>query len=151
MDWNNYTVDKSMWLEGPWTDEPDFLEWSDETTGVPCRIVRHSIKGYLCGYVGVREDSRWFKQDFLTDCDALHDAAYSCISFSGFMRGDIVRVWWFGFDCGHLNDIIPAHPGMTNYWQDDQFGATYKDVDFVKQRLVQLASAIIATGEKETA
>ncbi len=45
-------VDKSDWPRGPWDSEPDKLQWRDETTGLPCLIVRGPV-GALCGYVGV--------------------------------------------------------------------------------------------------
>ena len=49
------TVDKSTWDDGPWKDEPDKKQWQEETTGLPCLIVRNHM-GALCGYVGVPKD-----------------------------------------------------------------------------------------------
>lgn len=48
-------VDKSEWGPGPWQSEPDKRQWQDETTGLPCLIVRGPV-GALCGYVGVPPD-----------------------------------------------------------------------------------------------
>lgn len=46
-------VDKTAWGPGPWTGEPDYAVWRDAATGYPCLIVRSSLCGSLCGYVGV--------------------------------------------------------------------------------------------------
>lgn len=49
-------VDKSTWGPGPWADEPDKVQWQDETTGLPCMVRRGSPEiGVWCGYVGVAE------------------------------------------------------------------------------------------------
>lgn len=45
-------TDKSSWPRGEWDDEPDKTQWTDETTGLACLIVRNPM-GALCGYVGV--------------------------------------------------------------------------------------------------
>lgn len=43
---------KLAWGDGAWVDEPDKAQWQDETTGLPCLLVRNP-GGALCGYVGV--------------------------------------------------------------------------------------------------
>lgn len=47
-----HTTDKLEWGNGPWDDEPDKVQWLDETTGKPCLAVRNHM-GAWCGYVGV--------------------------------------------------------------------------------------------------
>jgi hypothetical protein len=37
---------------GPWTTEPNKLQWVDAATRLPCLIVRNWV-GNLCGYAGV--------------------------------------------------------------------------------------------------
>ena len=54
--WTN--VDKTGWGDGPWTDEPDKMQWIDEATGLDCLIVRGPM-GALCGYVGVPPEHPW--------------------------------------------------------------------------------------------
>ena len=49
-----HTTDKSTWGPGPWQSEPDKVQWKDETTGLPCLIVR-GPSGALCGYAGVEK------------------------------------------------------------------------------------------------
>lgn len=41
--------------DGPWTNEPDHHEWTDEATGYPCCVWRNRHSGHLCGYVAVPE------------------------------------------------------------------------------------------------
>ncbi len=43
---------KKQWGKGPWQNEPDSLEWVDESTGLKCKLLRGPV-GSLCGYVGV--------------------------------------------------------------------------------------------------
>lgn len=42
---------RSKWPHGPWTNEPDRVEWRHN--GMPCLILRNPSGGNLCGYVGV--------------------------------------------------------------------------------------------------
>lgn len=56
----NEPLPKSEWGPGPWQDEPDRLDWTDEATGLPCRIIRAPVTGALCGYVGVRDGHPWY-------------------------------------------------------------------------------------------
>lgn len=53
-------IPKSSWGIGPWQDEPDHIEWTDERTGLPCRIIRNMMFGHLCGYVGVPPTHPYF-------------------------------------------------------------------------------------------
>ena len=39
-------------------------------------------------------------------------------------------VWWIGFDCSHLHDLVPAHPSP---------GDTYRDERYVRNELEGLA------------
>lgn len=57
------TIDKSDWGHGLWQDEPDKVQWVDETTGLDCLIVRTPL-GHLCGYVGVPPDHPWHGVDY---------------------------------------------------------------------------------------
>lgn len=53
------TEDKTDWPDGPWKDEPDKVQWPDESTGLPCLIVRNDC-GAWCGYVGVPDSHPLF-------------------------------------------------------------------------------------------
>lgn len=69
-------IDRSPWGSGPWTDEPDELDWTDPATGYQCAIRRTPELGHLCGYVGVPESHPWHGVDY-SDRDPLHPAAVS--------------------------------------------------------------------------
>lgn len=58
------TIDKSAWGDGPWQDEPDKAQWTDEATGLPCLLVRVPHSGHLCGYVGVPPGHPWHGKDY---------------------------------------------------------------------------------------
>jgi len=79
------TMDKSKWRPGSWQHEPDKIQWQDQSTGLPCLIVRNSM-GALCGYVGVAEGHPWFGMKYSRgkvtgcneDCDHENDYHYAC-------------------------------------------------------------------------
>lgn len=131
------TEDKSEWGAGPWQDEPDKRQWTDEATGLPCLMVRGPV-GALCGYVGVLPDhpayglnyDHWRygedgEQAELTPVEAAINAleAHGGLTFAhGCGHGDDPstgichvpapgqpdHVWWFGFDCAHAGDYAPG-------------------------------------------
>jgi hypothetical protein len=84
------TVDKSEWGRGPWDDEPDKVQFTDEATGLPCLIVRNR-GGALCGYVGVPKAHPWHGVDY-----------------SGCTRAEKCG----GPYCGHGPDV-DVHGGLT--------------------------------------
>lgn len=86
---------------GPWLDEPDSAEFTAH--GLVCRIVRHDVMGFLCGYAGVPQSHPLYGLDY--DDPLLEDVyAHGGLTFSGEDDG----LWWYGFDCGHAWDLAPA-------------------------------------------
>lgn len=155
--------DRAKWPSGPWDGEPDKRQWTDETTGLPCLIVRNGV-GALCGYVGVHEGHPAFGVDY-EDIDGTWNDDYSDrtapivpgvevhggLTFSGLCQtrdpehgvchvvepGQPDKVWWLGFDCAHCGDLTPvlsAHGGDT-----------YKDVAYVTAECERLALNLAAT------
>ena len=49
-----HTTNKDDWGVGPWTNEPDFVVWTDAATGYRC-LMRRGPAGAWCGYVQVPE------------------------------------------------------------------------------------------------
>lgn len=148
------TQDKSAWGEGPWQDEPDKIQWTDEATGLVCLMVRQPTHGAWCGYVGVPEDHRYFLKPYV-DIEA---EVHGGLTFDGFCRegeeeghgichvpepGQPDRVWWLGFDCAHCDDITPG-PCRDVLLDIDPTGwdATYKDVAFVREQVTKLAAQL---------
>lgn len=123
-------VDKSTWGPGPWQDEPDKQQYTDEATGYPCLIVRVPWSGHLCGYVGVPEGHPAYGLDY-DDASALGEAdedgyhslrVHGGLTFAGPCQegqeeqgichvpqpGQPDKVWWLGFDAAHAWDICPS-------------------------------------------
>lgn len=57
--WSEATLNREKWVDGPWRDEPDKIEWIDPATNLNCMIIRNR-HGVLCGYVGVPEAHPWY-------------------------------------------------------------------------------------------
>lgn len=126
MEWR--TEDKAEWPRGEWDSEPDKVQWQDETTGLPCLIVR-GPSGGLCGYVGVSEGHPYFGKEY-GDCRV---DCHGGLTFSDFCAdsddpskhichipgpGEPDRVWWLGFDCAHLYDYTPGRYAREPYKSD---------------------------------
>jgi hypothetical protein len=71
------TVDKSEWGSGEWQDEPDKVQFADESTGMPCLIVRNH-SGALCGYVGVTEGHPFFGKSYDSSASVPHICDEAC-------------------------------------------------------------------------
>lgn len=143
-------LNKASWGDGAWLDEPDKVSWTDEATGYPCIVKRHPQMGHFCGYVAVPEDHPHFGKDygvpatrrcpseltFAAPCSKDEDDAHDICHIV--QPGQSDNVWWFGFDCAHGWDIIPATQSMS-YLRSMFPGASYKDVEWVKNACEQLA------------
>jgi hypothetical protein len=139
-------IDKSAWLRGPWDDEPDKVQWPDEATGLPCLIVRNQA-GALCGYVGVPPDHPLHGDEyqkveskfevhgglsFCGACEESSDPSHGICHIPG--PGEPDNVWWFGFDCAHAFDLLPAKPYVGLRHKE-----IYRDLDYVRKECASLA------------
>src|SRR6187399_997358 len=105
---------KSEWGPGPWQGEPDRIEWR-HASGLPCLIVRNHM-GSLCGYVGVPPEHPFYRQHYDSPVtENIH--AHGGLTYSDLCQGLICHkpepgeerdIWWFGFDCGHYQDVSPG-------------------------------------------
>jgi len=134
----NHFIDKSSWADGEWQNEPDKIQYQDETTGLPCQIIRNSIGGFLCGYVGVSSSHPLYGKDYTEIADDI--LVYGGVTYSDRRQPQMTErensylietqesdaVWWFGFHCGYGWDLVP----MMGYFPSENH--TYKNVDFVK-------------------
>jgi len=136
------------WGPGPWNDEPDELRWQDARTGLWCKLLRNSMLGILCGYVGVPPGHALFGWDYHDSIKSKEeynsgtapiDLAFQVhggLSYSGENNG----LWWFGFDCGHAWDLVPS---MVGFYRKHHLGhdraQTYRDISFVKHQCADLA------------
>lgn len=144
------TIDKSNWPQGPWTKEVDKRQWPDITTALPCLIVRNRSAGHLCGYVGVPPGHPLHGKHYEEPDVDVHGG----LTFAGSCRpnseehgichipgpGEPDAVWWFGFDCGHYDDVSPGSLRISS-----AFGyGTYKDRAFVQSECAHLARQLAA-------
>lgn len=89
---------------GPWTDEPDDLQWYEQ--GYFCRVRRAHL-GNLCGYVGVDVLHPWWDQTWITLPGELVHGGFT---FNEMMVSDVTgeTFWTVGFDYGHFRDLVPT-------------------------------------------
>jgi hypothetical protein len=143
------TVDKSDWPRGPWNDEPDKKQWTDEATGLPC-LIHRGPSGALCGYVGVTDGHIYFRVDYgAVDVDVHGGLTYAdfCSPSDDESHGichvpaagEPDHVWWLGFDCAHFGDCCPEFKSSANH--------TYRDFDYVTAEVTRLAAQLKSAGE----
>lgn len=118
-----------MSAKQPWLDEPDELQFVDEATGLECLILRAHSLIHLCGYVRVPEGHPLHGLSY----DNAHFEVHGGITFAGDL--DPRPGFWFGFDCAHLNDLVP---GMRRRESTD----TYRTIDYVRAQCSSLARQI---------
>lgn len=116
-------VDKSGWLHGEWTAEPDKIQWSDPETGFPCLVVR-GPSGALCGYVGVPDTHPWHRKAY---GDAVGTCTEDCSDDSHWSHsvGSLVQVHGgltFSDACSHSDDEhgichLPGPGEPDNIWE----------------------------------
>jgi len=148
-------VDKSKWARGEWDNEPDKIEWRDESTGLPCLIVR-GPSGALCGYAAVSEGHPAYKKHY----DDVDVRAHGGLTYANACQsdghichvprpGESENVWWLGFDCAHSGDYCPKYSELSH--KKDLFqrreGETYRPVEYVREEVTHLANQLFAMKE----
>lgn len=110
----NYTVNRKGWGSGDWDGEPDEISWVDPATGLNCWAIRNPTMGFWCGYVAVDEGNKYHGIDQGDDelrMFGVHGGV--TLTESNEFRdrptpAGIKNPWWFGFDCGHAQDLSPG-------------------------------------------
>ena len=140
----NPEIDRLYWGDGPWDGEPDKINWIDGETDLDCMMVRNSRFGSWCGYVGVPPEHKLHKVEH-SHIDGEYNV-HGGLTFSSLcspgepeygichvaLPGRPKDVWWFGFDCGHVGDLIPG--ALCKYTP-----STYRDHDYVMEEVYKLA------------
>ena len=161
-----HDIDKSEWPEGPWTYEPDRVDF--EHLGLPCLALRNSMGGW-CGYVGVPPGHPMHRFEYnqcLQSCEEPYCehspdclvSAHGGLTYSGACSGVICHVpkpgepddvWWFGFDCGHSGDLLPSMIRLQRRVEKEMdihleyvLRETYRDLPYVEQEIRQLAEQL---------
>lgn len=124
-----------MWKYGSWKHEPDFVEF--EHAGLEC-VLHRGGGGVWCGYVAVPPGHSCYGMSHgeATVLVEVHEG----LSSSGSLchptsHGD---VWWLGFACQGLDDLVPANGRTTmseHYW-------TVKEVRKETEKLAEQLAAL---------
>ncbi len=146
--------DKSTWGHGPWQTEPDRVEWTH--AGLPCLALRSGAMGNWCGYAAVPPGHPLHGTKF----SDVHVDVHGGLTYASACAGAICHVpnpgepddvWWFGFDCAHCWDILPAldvrmrATGFTG--QLHMPGTSYKTLAYVHGETNRLAAQLAVLGE----
>lgn len=143
-----HTMDKTTWRNGEWTDELDEIKWSIFIGGYEykCAIIRGCF-GQLCGYVIINEDHGALKYN------PVNFNVHGGITWNGRSvekdseDEDTSGEIWLGFDCAHMDDLIPYDPlhelmaakkaaeGVTFEYPSHK---TYKNITFVTKEIEEL-------------
>lgn len=127
------------WRPGIWDDEPDYVNWTDDTTGYICIARRHELFGFWCGYVVIPESHPLYEKDDYSEFpDEVQDAAHCGITWANY-HNDFGE-WVIGFDCGHTWDDRPFNQSACD--------SIYRDIEYVKRRVAKLALALSATRQR---
>jgi hypothetical protein len=148
LEYHTMQSQKAEWGDGPWTNEPDKIQFVDEDTNYDCLIVRN-WGGALCGYVGVPVSHPCYKKDYNTIDVEVHGGltfSSECRTESKeesgichIPRKEIGEVWWLGFDCGHSCD---CYPDQMKYHLLGSGIEAYREILYVKQQIRLLAAQL---------
>lgn len=176
--WDNFEINgeerfawKDRWPVGPWDDEPDKVQWPDESTGLPCLAVRNRM-GAWCGYVGLPPGHPFREMEYddipvevhggLTfgPAECMEDERLVCHVTHDPEEED---VRWIGFDCLHIGDTAPGMMASEAYLNSKQreegkpefhlydegdkgafLTVTYKPLAYVTEEVTNLARQVAA-------
>lgn len=128
-----------------WDNEPDHYENLDKPSGYPVAIIRSYGTGALCGYVGVPRSNRYYGRDY----DDLHVDVHGGLTYSRDRKpGQQPNgYWWFGFDCAHAGDFVPAIARLRldfRFNAPDPMPGTYRNMVYVAKECASLAGQLKA-------
>ncbi len=116
--------------------------------GYPC-VIKRSTLGGLCGYVGVQPNNSITEIDDGDDdypfyvgeqLDVHGGITFTNNSLHGVDDSVFGKRIWFGFDCGHLGDLIPF---QYTYNLPLPSSDIYRTMEYVTEELKKLVQEII--------
>lgn len=119
---------------------PVYKKWIDPTTGYSC-MVRQADLGHLVGYVRVPRGHHGYRRSYIGRVERVIDV-HGGVTFSGSPRrlaGGSLRGHWFGFDCAHLGDFVPALDTLPR-WRNTN--SVYRDVSYAMEQCTKLARGL---------
>lgn len=149
--------------DGPWKIEADKIAWTDPVTGLGC-IIRREPQGHLAGYCGVEAGHPLYGYEWSAipadlDIDVHGGISYSaacdrsgpeatsvCHTPIGGSHGPGAEIWWFGFECDQVTDLVPSL--MKNDARDSRLAdgvrREYRDEAYVYGQVTDLAGQLHA-------
>jgi len=158
------TVDKSLWGEGEWQQEPDKKQWQDKETGYPCLIVR-GPHGALCGYVGIPSTHPLYKKGYseieqeqesinvhggLTYSDVCQHTDNPSLGICHLTTAEEDKTWWLGFDAAHAGDYCPHYERFNLTEKYGTYMGVYRNVAYVTEQIEELAKQLYAIEQEHT-
>ncbi len=148
-----YKVDRTGWPDGPWTTEPDKVQWHTRA-GLPGLVVRNKHSGSLCGYAAVLPGHPLYEKPY-QEVDGID--VHGGLTYSAFCMenghichvpepGEPDKVWWLGFDCGHAWDVAPCMPGLLGLVNQNGDEWQYRDLEYVQDQVECLAAQLVVMG-----
>lgn len=131
---------KKEFPTGEWDKEPDFLEFIDEDTNIPCLIIRNDF-GSLNGYIEVPKKLISKYGDYLRSYLESEIVIHGEITYYGDRLND--SNLWIGFDCSHAGDYLPFDLGNTEQPKD------YKNIEYVKNECKKAAMQLHNMSKEE--
>lgn len=144
-----------VWGDGPWLDEPDRVDF--EFAGIPCLLRRNAYAGKpdasmgnWCGYAAVAPGHPLHGAGYYAAEEA-GVRAHGGLTYASACAGEICHVpkpgepddvWWFGFDCAHSGDLVPAHCCRRTAF----IGEVYRDLAYVYAETTLLAAQLAFAG-----
>lgn len=101
--------------------------------GYKCLIKRNPFMGFLCGYVGLKPDHKYYRVHY----DKIDIDCHGGLTFSDTWGDQNDELWYIGFNCGHGRDLTPfmtRHSHWYKYKIDGEEREAYNDID---ERLVE--------------
>lgn len=151
---NNPTPDRLVWGKGEWDNETNELEF--EYRSYKCQISRNPLHGFLKGYVFIPIHSLCSDPDIYYELDV-----HGGMTFSQEHEVNGLSFFILGFDCAHLQDLMPSETceyhvenkrimGEFSYTPNNLFPEkTYKNIEFVKNELMKLVDQMIEKEKNE--
>ena len=148
-------ANKKKWPKGPWTNEPNRVEW--EHSGFRCLALRQPNSGHWCGYVGLKPGHKYYGiPDSVSHYDedgneienqptCAYDLPFGHggVTYGRFCEGNVCHIsegeklFWLGFDCAHAYDFQPAD----HDWMNSESNI-YRDIEYVKNRVNVMAEEL---------
>lgn len=155
----------------------DKIAWRDHASGYDCIIMRDELRGHLSGYVAVPPGHPLYGYDHDAvppdlDIEVHGGLTYSAICKEGptprrrliwdartvchverplrhatDYRAGHDRVWWFGFECNHVYDIVPNDRGDRSRFLGRETGGVFRDEAYVYDQVVDLAAQLRAIAD----